>query len=65
LSGEVREQENAAWPRDAFLAEERIITIGEITNTRMADIDQLFVKNDQVALCNAAFGKKIEAAGCL
>ena len=45
-----------------FLAEKRIITIGEITNGKMADIEDLFAKDDYVALYNAAFGKKIKAA---
>jgi energy-coupling factor transporter ATP-binding protein EcfA2 len=45
-----------------FLAEKRIITIGEITNSKMADIEDLFAKDDYLALYNAAFNKKIRAA---
>jgi hypothetical protein len=45
-----------------FLAEKRIITIGEITNSKMADIEDLFAKDDYLALYNAAFDKKIRAA---
>lgn len=45
-----------------FLAEKRIITIGEITGGKMADIEDLFTKDDYVALYNTAFGKKIKAA---
>jgi predicted ATP-dependent endonuclease of OLD family len=45
-----------------FLAEKRIITIGEITNGKMADIEDLFAKDDYLALYNAAFGKKINSA---
>lgn len=45
-----------------FLAEKRIITIGEIANAKMADIEDLFTKDDYVALYNTAFGKKIKAA---
>jgi predicted ATPase len=45
-----------------FLAEKRIITIGEVTNSKMADIEDLFAKDDYLALYNAAFGKKINSA---
>jgi predicted ATPase len=45
-----------------FLAEKRIITIGEITGGKMADIEDLFAKDDYLALYNAAFSKKVRAA---
>ncbi|MFN3577160.1 MAG: hypothetical protein ACK4TJ_09305 [Tabrizicola sp.] len=44
-----------------FLTEKRIITIGEIAGGKMADIEDLFAKDDYVALYNAAFGKKLKA----
>lgn len=44
-----------------FLGEKRIITIGEIADRKMADIEDLFAKEDYVDLYNAAFGKKIKA----
>jgi ABC-type transport system involved in cytochrome c biogenesis ATPase subunit len=45
-----------------FLAEKRIITIGEIANRKMADIEDLFATDDYVKLYNAAFGKNVIAA---
>lgn len=51
-----------ALAKAGFLGEKRIITIGEVANRKMADIEDLFAKEDYVALYNAAFGKKIKAA---
>lgn len=45
-----------------FLAEKRIITIGEVTGGKMADIEDLFAKDDYLALYNAAFSKKVKAS---
>ncbi|MCA3506443.1 MAG: AAA family ATPase [Rhodobacter sp.] len=45
-----------------FLAEKRIITIGEMTGSKIADIEDLFTKEDYLALYNAAFSKKFKAA---
>ena len=45
-----------------FLGEKRIITVGEIANRKVADIEDLFAKDDYIALYNAAFGTKIKAA---
>ncbi|MFQ8433222.1 AAA family ATPase [Amaricoccus sp. W119] len=55
-------QKLTALAKAGFLAEKRIITIGEIANSKMADIEDLFAKDDYVALYNAAFGKKVKAA---
>ncbi|TAD90325.1 MAG: hypothetical protein EAZ99_06780 [Alphaproteobacteria bacterium] len=55
-------QKLTSLAKAGFLAEKRIITIGEIANGSMADIEDLFAKEDYVALYNAAFSKKINAA---
>ena len=55
-------QRLTGFAKAGFLAEKRIITIGEITGGKMADIEDLFTKDDYVALYNAAFTKKIKAA---
>lgn len=54
-------QKLTALAKAGFLGEKRIITIGEVANLKMADIEDLFTKDDYVALYNAAFGKKIKA----
>ncbi len=53
-------QKLSALAKAGFLGEKRIITIGEIANRQMADIEDLFAKEDYVSLYNAAFGKKIK-----
>ena len=55
-------QKLTALAKAGFLAEKRVITIGEVADRKMADIEDLFAKDDYVALYNAAFGKKIKAA---
>ena len=55
-------QKLTALSKAGFLSEKRIITIGEVTNRKMADIEDLFAKDDYVALYNAAFGRKLNAA---
>ncbi len=55
-------QKLSGLAKAGFLAEKRIITIGEIANTKIADIEDLFDKDDYVALYNTAFDKKIKAA---
>jgi len=55
-------QKLTALAKAGFLGEKRIITIGEVANIKMADIEDLFAKDDYLALYNAAFGKKIKAA---
>ncbi|MBN9673737.1 ATP-dependent nuclease [Roseibium aggregatum] len=55
-------QKLTALAKAGFLGEKRIITIGEIADRKMADIEDLFGKDDYVALYNAAFGKKLKAA---
>jgi predicted ATP-dependent endonuclease of OLD family len=55
-------QKLSALAKAGFLGEKRIITIGEVADRTMADIEDLFAKNDYVALYNAAFDKKIKAA---
>lgn len=54
-------QKLTALAKAGFLGEKRIITIGEVADRKMADIEDLFAKDDYVALYNAAFGKKIKA----
>lgn len=55
-------QKLAGLAKAGFLGEKRIVTIGEITNTKMADVEDLFAKDDYVVLYNAAFGRTIAAA---
>ena len=55
-------QKLTALAKAGFLGEKRIITIGELADRKMADIEDLFAKDDYVALYNAAFGKKIKTA---
>ncbi|QEE37474.1 AAA family ATPase (plasmid) [Octadecabacter sp. SW4] len=54
-------QKLTALAKAGFLGEKRIITIGEVADRKMADIEDLFAKDDYVALYNAAFGKKMKA----
>ncbi len=53
-------QKLTALANAGFLGEKRIITIGEVADRKLADIEDLFSKDDYVALYNAAFGKKIK-----
>ena len=62
ISPKRRPQKLTGLAKAGFLAEKRIITIGEIANAKMADIEDLFAKDDYVALYNGAFDKKIKAA---
>ena len=55
-------QKLTSLAKAGFLGEKRIITIGEVADRKMADIEDLFAKEDYVALYNAAFSKKIKAA---
>lgn len=55
-------QKLTALAKAGFLGEKRIVTIGEVAGRKMADIEDLFAKDDYLALYNAAFGKKIKAA---
>jgi hypothetical protein len=57
-----RHQKLASLAKAGILAEKRIITIGEFAQGKMADIEDLFSKDDYLTLYNAAFGKKIVAA---
>lgn len=49
-----------ALAKAGFLTEKRIITIGEITDTAMADIEDLFELDDYIKLYNSAFGLKVK-----
>ena len=40
----------------------RLISIGEITNTKLADIEDLFTADEYLALFNQAFGKKFKVS---
>lgn len=53
-------QKLAALAKAGFLGDKRIITIGEITGTKAADIEDLFSIGDYLNLYNLAFGKKIK-----
>jgi hypothetical protein len=45
-----------------FLTDKRIVTIGEITGKSVADIEDLFTKDDYLKLYNATFKKTVKAA---
>ena len=53
-------QKLAALAKAGFLGDKRIITIGEMTGTKAADIEDLFSVEDYLKLYNIAFGKKIK-----
>ncbi|RWX19773.1 hypothetical protein EHI42_03185 [Rhizobium hidalgonense] len=53
-------QKLTSLAKAGFLADKRIITIGELTGTNMADIEDLFDVEDYIALYNAAFGAKVK-----
>lgn len=55
-------QKLTALAKAGFLTDKRIITIGEMTDQKMADIEDLFSKGDYVSLYNKAFGAKIKVA---
>lgn len=55
-------QKLTALAKAGFLAETRIITLGEMTDQKMADIEDLFSKGDYVSIYNKAFGKKVKVA---
>ncbi|MDF1687888.1 MAG: AAA family ATPase [Parvibaculaceae bacterium] len=55
-------QKLTALAKAGFLAETRIITIGEVIDQNMADIEDLFSKGDYVSIYNKAFGKKVKVA---
>jgi predicted ATP-dependent endonuclease of OLD family len=54
-------QKLTALAKAGFLGEKRIVTIGEITDRKMADIEDLFAKEDYVALYNAAFDRDLKS----
>lgn len=55
-------QKLSALAKAGFLTDKRIITIGEMTDQKMADIEDLFSKGDYVSLYNKAFGTTIKVA---
>ena len=55
-------QKLTALAKAGFLTETRIITIGEMTDQKMADIEDLFSAGDYVFLYNKAFGTKVKVA---
>jgi hypothetical protein len=40
----------------------RLITIGEITNSKLADVEDLFAPDEYLALFNGAFGMKFKVS---
>ena len=55
-------QKLAKLAKEGLLEKKRIITIGEVASGRkMADIEDLFSKEDYVALYNTAFGMNLKA----
>ena len=55
-------QKLSALAKAGFLTDKRIITIGDVAERKVADIEDLFAKDDYLALYNAAFGKSVKAA---
>lgn len=55
-------QKLTALAKAGFLTDKRIITIGEITDQNMSDIEDLFSNGDYLSLYNKAFNKKIKVA---
>lgn len=45
---------------EGYLAEKRIITIGEVLSKKLADIEDLFSPGDYLRLYNKAFGKQVK-----
>ena len=43
-----------------YLAEKRILTVGAVLNRKLADIEDVFVPGDYVALYNRAFGDNLK-----
>ena len=54
-------QKLSALAKAGFLTDKRIITIGDVAGRKVADIEDLFAKDDYLALYNAAFGKSVKA----
>lgn len=55
-------QKLSALAKAGFLTDKRIVTIGEIAGRGVADIEDLFAKDDYVKLYNAAFKKTVKAS---
>lgn len=55
-------QKLSALAEAGFLADTRIITIGDIVGRKAADIEDLFTKEDYLSLYNAAFGKELKTS---
>jgi len=53
-------QKLTALAKAGFLTDKRIIAVGELTGSSMADIEDLFNADDYIDLFNGAFGKKIK-----
>ena len=53
-------QKLSSLAKAGFLGKKRIITIGEIAGRKMADIEDLFAKNDYLSLYNSAFDKSVK-----
>ncbi|MFK3776907.1 ATP-dependent nuclease [Agrobacterium sp. NPDC089420] len=53
-------QKLTSLAKAGFLADKRIITVGELTGSSMADIEDLFDVDDYIDLFNGAFGKKLK-----
>ena len=54
-------QKLSALAKAGLLTDKRIITIGDVAGRKVADIEDLFAKDDYLALYNAAFGKSVKA----
>lgn len=55
-------QRLASLAQSGFLSATRIVTAGEILSRKTADIEDLFVVADYLAIYNAAFGKSVKEA---
>lgn len=55
-------QKLSALAKAGFLTDKRIVTMGEIAERSVADIEDLFAKKDYLKLYNAAFKKAVKAS---
>jgi ABC-type cobalamin/Fe3+-siderophores transport system ATPase subunit len=53
-------QKLSALAKAGFLTDKRIITIGEVTGQKLADIEDLFATDDYIKLYNMAFKKSVK-----
>jgi hypothetical protein len=53
-------QRLARLVKEGYLSQKRLITIGEVTGTTLADVEDLFTTEDYLLIYNAAFGSAVK-----